>query len=109
MATPPSQLIAPQRASPRPAYDLSHSRVCGRPTAKYDFRPTRTARARLIVGTRRFPQNGGGCPPAHRVEGGHMDTGRFDTLAKTLAQVGTRRSLMGGSLGAAALAALGLG
>jgi hypothetical protein len=38
-----------------------------------------------------------------------MDSGRFDTLAKTLAQVGTRRSLMAGSLAAAALAALGLG
>jgi hypothetical protein len=35
-----------------------------------------------------------------------MDPERFDTLAKTLAQAGTRRSLMGGSLGAAVLTAL---
>ena len=38
-----------------------------------------------------------------------MDSEQFDRVAKTLAQAGTRRSLMGGSLGAAVLAALGLG
>jgi hypothetical protein len=37
-----------------------------------------------------------------------MDSKRFDRVAKSLAQAGTRRSLMSGSLGAAVLTALGL-
>ncbi len=37
-----------------------------------------------------------------------MDSERFDRVAKFLAQAGTRRSLMSGSLGAAVLTALGL-
>ena len=66
----------------------------------------RTGRTQSRLGRRRGPQTGGGCPGSHQKEGRPMDSARFDTLAKTLAQAGTRRGLMGGSLGAAVLTAL---
>ena len=54
----------------------------------------RPARARPIVGRRRFPQTGGMCPLTHCVEGVAMDSERFDRVAKALSQAGTRRGVV---------------